>query len=173
MRAGFLGAFYDWSAHCWKAPYTSHNLQTAAEWAQKYSLQIEPGKWLNDVEYTEAVLEPGFMESLARQPQKALEPIREMHGQLYPFQPAAVQYALKRKCCFSADPPATGQTIVALASMAAARAFPAVVVCPPAILPHWEKEIASWFPSWSFQILKGESFQANQSVYLVGYVTPN
>jgi SWI/SNF-related matrix-associated actin-dependent regulator 1 of chromatin subfamily A len=165
----FQGAFYDWLGHCWKAPYNRHNLQAAEEWAQRYSLKIEPERWLSDFAYKEDVLTPLLRESLALEPQKPLELIREMHGDLYPFQQAAVQYALKRKHCFIADPSGTGKTIIALATIAMARAFPVVVVCPPKLLPHWQAEIVKWFPSWPIQVLKDEILQGNQRAYIVGY----
>ena len=165
----FQGAFYDWPAHCWKAPYSSHNLQAAKEWAQRYYLQIEPERWLSDSAYDQDVLMPLYRESLALQPQKPLEPIREIRGNLYPFQEVAIQYALKRKRCFIADPSGTGKTVVALASVAMSRAFPLVVVCPPRLLSHWQAEITKWFPGWPVQVLKGAGLQGNQRAYLVSY----
>ncbi len=134
IRARFRGALYDWPGHCWKVLYSRHNLQAAEEWAKRYSLQIEPERWLNDFAYKEDVLLPLFWESLSLEPQKPLEPIREMRGNLYPFQEAAIQCALKRKRCLIADPSGSGKTIVALAAVAMARAFPVVIVCPPALL---------------------------------------
>ena len=92
-----------------------------------------------------------------------------MRGKLFPFQEAAIQYVLKRKRCFIADPSGTGKTIMALASIAMARAFPLVVVCPPTLLPHWQAEIAKWFPGWPVQVLNGVSLQGNQRAYLVCY----
>jgi SWI/SNF-related matrix-associated actin-dependent regulator 1 of chromatin subfamily A len=58
---------------------------------------------------------------------------------------------------------------MALASIALACAFPLVVVCPPNLLPHWQTEIAKWFPGWPVQVLKGASLQRNQKAYLVSY----
>ena len=104
IAARFRGVFYDLPGHCWKAPYNRHNLQAAEECAESYSIRIEPERWLSEFAYSEDVLTPLLRESLALEPQKPLEPIREMCGNLYPFQQAAVQYALKRKRCFIADP---------------------------------------------------------------------
>ena len=110
ISSSFQGAFYDWPAHCWKAPYTTHNHQAAREWVHRYFPALESERWLRDFTYGEDVLVPLYQESLALQPQTPLASIRDMHGKLYPFQQAAVQYALKRKRCFIADPPGTGKT---------------------------------------------------------------
>jgi SWI/SNF-related matrix-associated actin-dependent regulator 1 of chromatin subfamily A len=169
ISARFQGAFYDWPGHCWKAPYSSHNLQAAEEWAKRDYLTIEPERWQDDFAYDRDVLMPLYQESLALRPQKPLQPIREMRGKLYPFKEAAIQYALKRKRCFIADPPGTGKSIMALASIAMARAFPLVVVCPSTLLPYWQAEIAKWFPGWPVQALNGASLQGNPRAYLVGY----
>jgi SWI/SNF-related matrix-associated actin-dependent regulator of chromatin subfamily A-like protein 1 len=169
VRTHFRGVTYDWPGHCWKAPYNRYNLQAAEEWAHRCSIKIEPEKWLSESAYRDDVFIPLFRESLALEPQKPFELVREMVGNLYPFQEAAIQYALKRKRCFFADPSGTGKTIMALATIAMAHAFPAVVVCPPALLPHWKDEIAKWFPSWQVQLLKGEIHLGNQRVYIVGY----
>ena len=134
-----------------------------------YDLRIEPERWQDDFAYDRDVLMPLYQESLALRPQKPLQPIREMRGKLYPFQEAAIQYALKRKRCFIADPPGTGKSIMALASIAMARAFPLVVVCPSTLLPHWQAQIAKWFPGWPVQILNGASLQGNPRAYLVSY----
>jgi SWI/SNF-related matrix-associated actin-dependent regulator 1 of chromatin subfamily A len=169
ISSRFQGTFYDWPGHCWKAPYSSHNLQAAEEWAQRYFVKIEPERWLSASAYDRDVLMPLYRESLALRTQKPLQPIREMHGKLYPFQEAAIQYVLKRKRCFIADPPGTGKTIMALASIAMTRAFPLVVVCPPTLLPFWQAEIAKWFPGWPVQVLNDANLQGNQRAYLVSY----
>jgi SWI/SNF-related matrix-associated actin-dependent regulator of chromatin subfamily A-like protein 1 len=169
ISARFRGVFFDWPAHCWKAPFDQHNLQAAQDWAQAYSRKVEPERWLSGAAYREDVLTPLFQESLAIEPQKPLGNIPGMRGELYPFQQAGVQYALTRKRCFIADPSGTGKTIMALATVAIAHAFPLVVVCPPLLLAQWQAEIAKWFPGWPVQLLDGESLLENQKAYLVSY----
>ncbi len=76
-------------------------------------------------------------------------------GELKPFQRAGVAYLLARRRSFLADEQGLGKTIEALATLEAARAFPAVVVCPANLKLNWIREIESWLPGRSCRALSG------------------
>lgn len=76
-------------------------------------------------------------------------------GQLKPFQRAGVAYLLQRRRAFLADEQGLGKTIEALATLQAADAFPAVVVCPANLKLNWLREIAAWLPGRSVAELSG------------------
>jgi len=67
-------------------------------------------------------------------------------GELRPFQKAGVAYALANKRVFIADEMGLGKTVEALATMQAAQAFPALVVCPASLKLNWQREAQRWLP---------------------------
>lgn len=83
--------------------------------------------------------------------------IPELSGTLYPFQKAAVAYAVRNKSVFIADEMGLGKTIEALATLQATSSFPAAVVCPASLKLNWKREASVWLPHASLQILQGRS----------------
>src|SRR5690606_6338594 len=67
-------------------------------------------------------------------------------GTLRPFQAAGVRYMLAVKRGFIADEMGLGKTIQALATIAAAGAYPAVIVCPASLKLNWLREARTWLP---------------------------
>src|SRR5262249_30607123 len=63
-----------------------------------------------------------------------------------PFQRAGVAYLLERRRAFLADEQGLGKTVEALATLQAAEAFPAVVVCPANLKLNWRREAEAWLP---------------------------
>ncbi len=76
-------------------------------------------------------------------------------GELKPFQRAGVTYLLRRRRAFLADEQGLGKTIEALATVQAADAFPAVVVCPANLKLNWLREIERWLPGRTVRMLSG------------------
>jgi len=76
-------------------------------------------------------------------------------GELKPFQRAGVSYLLARKRAFLADEQGLGKTIEALATVQAAGAYPAVVVCPASLKLNWLRELERWLPARSVSALSG------------------
>jgi SWI/SNF-related matrix-associated actin-dependent regulator of chromatin subfamily A-like protein 1 len=78
-------------------------------------------------------------------------------GELHPFQRAGVRYALEQRRTFIADEQGLGKTVQALATLEAAEAFPAVVVCPASMKLTWERESTHWLPHRSVAVLDGRT----------------
>jgi hypothetical protein len=76
-------------------------------------------------------------------------------GELKPFQRAGVSYLLSQRRAFLADEQGLGKTIEALATLEAAAAYPAIVVCPASLKLNWLRELARWLPGRSAQALAG------------------
>jgi SWI/SNF-related matrix-associated actin-dependent regulator of chromatin subfamily A-like protein 1 len=76
-------------------------------------------------------------------------------GELKPFQRAGVCYLLAQRRAFLADEQGLGKTIEALATLEAAGAYPAIVVCPASLKLNWLHELRRWLPERSVQTLKG------------------
>jgi len=76
-------------------------------------------------------------------------------GELKPFQRAGVSYLLARRRAFLADEQGLGKTIEALATIEAAGAYPAVVVCPASLKLNWVRELERWLAQRSARALSG------------------
>jgi superfamily II DNA or RNA helicase len=76
-------------------------------------------------------------------------------GELKPFQRAGVRYLLERRRAFLADEQGLGKTIEALATIEAAEAYPAVVVCPASLKLNWLRELSLWLPGRTARALAG------------------
>jgi hypothetical protein len=89
---------------------------------------------------------------------------------LQPFQWAAVRYALEARRCFLADEQGLGKTVEALATLEAADAFPAVVVCPASLKLNWERESERWLPHRSRTVVNGRSgFPERADITILNY----
>lgn len=86
------------------------------------------------------------MERLSREAEGPVA-VDGVAGTLRPFQGAGVEYALRARRTFLADEPGLGKTVQALATLEAARAWPALVVCPASLRLNWLREAARWIPS--------------------------
>jgi SNF2 family DNA or RNA helicase len=78
---------------------------------------------------------------------------------LRPFQRAGVAYVLETGRAVIADEMGVGKTIQAIASLEAADAYPAIVICPATIKAHWEREFKKWAPHRSIRLLHGRHIQ--------------
>jgi len=81
--------------------------------------------------------------------------IAGLGGELKPFQRAGVSYLLERRRAFLSDEQGLGKTIEALATLEAAAAYPAIVVCPASLKLNWLRELERWLPGRSAQALSG------------------
>ena len=91
-------------------------------------------------------------------------------GELKPFQRAGVQYLLQQRRSFLADEQGLGKTVEALATIEAAGAYPAVVVCPASLKLNWQREIGRWLPGRSVQLLDGNrGGMTNTELTIVNY----
>jgi hypothetical protein len=89
-------------------------------------------------------------------------------GELRPFQKAGVQYALDTKRCFIADEMGLGKTIQALATIHAANAYPAIIVCPASLKLNWSREASKWIPGKSISVWNGKAGTA-ADVIVINY----
>jgi hypothetical protein len=83
--------------------------------------------------------------------------VLRLGGELHPFQRAGVVYALQQRRTFIADEQGLGKTVQALATLEAADAYPAVVVCPASIKLNWRRETEKWLPHRSVAVVSGRS----------------
>jgi SWI/SNF-related matrix-associated actin-dependent regulator of chromatin subfamily A-like protein 1 len=93
-------------------------------------------------------------------------------GELKPFQRAGVSYLLAQRRAFVADEQGLGKTIEALATLEAADAYPALVVCPASLKLNWQREAQRWLPHRDAQVLAGGglgSAIARQDITIANY----
>ena len=96
--------------------------------------------------------------------------LAELRLPLRPFQKAAVAYALRNRRILIGEEQGLGKTIEALATIHAAGAYPAVIVCPASLKFNWEKEARKFLPlSVTVRVLNGKSADVSASIYVLNY----
>lgn len=73
--------------------------------------------------------------------------------ELWPFQRADIEYALRRRNCLIGDQPGLGKTPVAICYANETRAKRVLVICPASIRLQWVKRIREWTTmQWPYHI---------------------
>lgn len=142
------GATFSTKQKSWTIPWSSSG--PLLEWAVKFGIVVDP-------EVLERhQLQAGIANSLleaSRATDGHIE-IPTFAGTLRPYQHAGVTYALAARRCFLADDMGTGKTAMSLATLEAAGAWPAVVVCPATLTLNWQAEANKWLPHRSVAVVK-------------------
>jgi len=112
--------------------------------------------------------ERGEREAASRAADADVE-VEGLGGELRPFQRAAVAYALGAGRTFLADEMGLGKTVEALATVQAAAAYPALVVCPASLKLNWAREARRWLPGRGVEVLKGRASAGAADVVIVNY----
>lgn len=81
--------------------------------------------------------------------------IPSLVGTLRHFQEDGVRYALDKQRIIFGDEQGLGKSIEALASLEAAGAYPAVIVCPASLKLDWERKVKEWLPHRTVEIVSG------------------
>lgn len=96
----------------------------------------------------------------------------DLEERLYHFQKQGV-YFIQQKGgrALLADEMGLGKTIQAIAWVRAARAFPAIVVCPASLKLNWDREWAGWAPEASVTVLSTRKAESvlQSDVYILNY----
>lgn len=95
--------------------------------------------------------------------------VRGLGGTLDNYQRVAVAYALDTKRVIMGSEPGLGKTVQALATIHAANAYPAVVVCPASLKINWQRETQKWLPGKSVEVISGSSTFSKADVYIINY----
>lgn len=133
------GVTWDSKTKAWKAPITS--AAEAIEFCNRFDLDVP-----DDLEtHATRVMEQGQVLIDASRAIDAELRVGELP--LLPYQRAGVAYALQAKRCFIADDMGLGKTIQSIATIEAANAYPAIVICPPTLVLNWKAEYAKWLPN--------------------------
>ena len=135
-------------------PWTSERLD---EFVARHGVQVAPlaGEALGELAAEHRAAQRVVHASRATRGETISELAGRLGGELAPFQWAAVRYALSTRRTFLADEQGLGKTVEALATIEAAGAFPAVVVCPATMKLSWERESARWLPHRSVAVVNG------------------
>lgn len=100
--------------------------------------------------------------------------IPELALPLLPFQRAGVAFALKTRRAYIGDEMGLGKTPTAIATLVAAKTFPALVVCPPSLTLNWVREFRRFAPHVRTTRIVGNApkngaeLEAGFDVYIIG-----
>lgn len=133
---------WDSDRNAWLILADPTSCQALERFAKAYALPISTDAWGRLRGVTEEMRER--LEA-SRAAAAELE-VEGLGGTLRPFQAAGVAYALRSRRCFIADEMGLGKTVQALASIQAANAYPAVIVCPASLKLNWQREARKWLP---------------------------
>lgn len=108
-------------------------------------------------------------EEIVEQMKKRLEGRFPAGKELFPFQYVGVRFGeLAGGRFLLGDDMGVGKTIQALAYAALhEEQWPVVVVCPANVKYNWAKEIGSWLPSSTLQVVEGRKYEFNDSDFTV------
>lgn len=152
------GRAFDSTNKVWVVPGVPKAADQTADFITRFEVKV--GK---DVQSHLASLLEGAQEEadtrdeltvLSRQEEAELN-LEGFGVDLYPFQKAGVQYALKTRRTFIADEQGLGKTYQAIASVHAADAFPVVVVCQGNMKYGWLRAWQAACPNRIVDVLKG------------------
>lgn len=143
------GATFDSTHKLWVVPLSSS--AAALEWAVKFRVVVEPDLLERHRVETERI---SSLAEASRSTEDFVE-IPTLNGTLRPYQHAGIAYALKTRRCFLADDMGTGKTLMSLATLEAADAWPAIVVCPATLTLNWEAECNKWLPHRTVSVVRG------------------
>lgn len=125
----------------WSAPMSS--IRNVVDWAEKFEIDVEQ----------EVLLEVARVEELMNQLVEASRStdsdidIKNIKGELLPYQKAGVSYASSARRTFIADEMGLGKTVQSIATVDYVQdSYPAVVVCPPSLVLNWVTEWNKWLP---------------------------
>ena len=144
IKANLTGRRFNGTDKTWNCPASPENLQEAINLSVSYSWNLSKDF---KVEAKETIQEAEENIEASQAVEAELEiPGLAPEYDLYPFQKAGVQYALKARKVLIGDEMGLGKTLQGSATVVAASAFPCLVICPKAVKTQWVKEINKFFP---------------------------
>lgn len=150
---------FDGAAKMWTVPAKAEHVEAVLRFAERNGFEVSQAvrdlcAELEAAEQIKVVEREVAVE--ASRAEDAELVIEGLGGELRPFQRAGVAYALKAKRCFIADEMGLGKTVEALATIHAAGAYPALIVCPASLKLNWEREARKWLPGKRVVVLNGK-----------------
>jgi SWI/SNF-related matrix-associated actin-dependent regulator 1 of chromatin subfamily A len=168
VKSALPGRRWNADQKMWTVPLNLNMVAIMRDFAKTYKFQITPHA-LSVLDQVEKDHTDSLAASNARD--AALE-IDGLGGELLPFQKAGVAYALDKQKTFVADEMGLGKTIEALATLKAANAFPALVICPASVKLNWRDEALKWLPGAAVYVLNGKapgSALASADIVILNY----
>jgi SNF2 family DNA or RNA helicase len=147
------GRRFDGASKKWTVPANASAVEPLFRFYQQHNFDID-GTALN---LMSALTEQRAERIESSRAADAVIEVQGLGGELRPFQKAGVSYALSTKRLFIADEMGLGKTIQALATIHAAQAYPAIIVCPASLKLNWAREAARWLPSKSISVWNGKA----------------
>lgn len=157
------GRRWDATKKCWSVPAVGDAIDGALAFAKKWDLPVDE----SIISKAEELAASAFA-SRATSIEGELD-IPGLNGQLMPFQAAGVAYCLSHPKTLLGDQMGLGKTIQALATMEAAQAYPAIVVCPATLKYNWAAEAAGWLPDRKVQVLGTKPEELTADIIILNY----
>jgi SWI/SNF-related matrix-associated actin-dependent regulator 1 of chromatin subfamily A len=158
------GITWDASTMRWKAPTTS--VEQVLTWADIFSVTVD-----TLVKVEGALVESALddLRTASRATDASLE-VSGLQAELFPYQKAGINYAVRAERCFIADEMGLGKTLQGIGTLEVLHAYPAVVVCPPNLVLNWQSEYSRFLPHRTVKVVANrKEFPVDYEVVVVGY----
>lgn len=138
--------------------------ERVVDWGKERGFYIDPAV-VEEIEKARKLIEANITASQAVASDLRVEGLK---GELRPFQRAGVEYALTNRRVFIADEMGLGKTVQALATIEAAGAYPALVVCPASLKYNWAREAERWLAR-TVEVLNGNGSETRAEIVICNY----
>lgn len=142
------GRRWDSARRLWIVP--ASQARAVIVWGEQRGAQISPAV-CDLIEQAQAAVEAS---SAASADASVLNLPDAVRAALRPYQAAGVAYMLAHPRSIGGDEMGLGKTVQTLATIDAAGAYPALVVCPASLTHTWRREAARWFPARRVQVVR-------------------
>lgn len=149
----------------WYVKVSPQTVDQALELAERLDFHIEP----NVKEAAVSYIQQAQKNLEASRAEDAEIEVKNLGGELRPFQKAGVVYASRNKRTFIADEMGLGKTIQALATLEATESYPALIVCPASLKLNWEREAKKWLPGRTVSVTNGKKGDFTADVLIINY----
>lgn len=148
----------------WTVPIDT-NSQAVLDVAKEFDFYIDP----EVDEAAKQAVKAAKLNLVASRADNADFQVGGLRGELMPFQRAGVAYAIEAKRTFIADEMGLGKTVEALATIQAANAYPALIVCPASLKLNWKQEAEKWLPGRLISIINGTKGAIGADIVIINY----
>lgn len=167
IKYNLTGRRFNGADKTWNCPASPENLQEAINLSTAYNWNLSK-EFKTEAKGTIQEAEENIEAS------QAVEADLEIPGlaaeyDLYPFQKAGVQYALKARRVLIGDEMGLGKTLQGSATVVAAEAFPCLVICPKAVKTQWVHEIHKFFPNQTAAAFANGKTNWNVNFLVINY----
>jgi superfamily II DNA or RNA helicase len=162
------GRFYSGEERANYIPCSLDNCKKAIALAKEHGLSIDQTV-IDQCNTLESTYKKSLEESFKAVSDFQINNFGNATLQPFPFQRAGIEYASRLKSCLIADEMGLGKTIQALGVFQTLECFPAIVVCPKAVIRQWRDEVKRWIPNRTVSLYANGKTNWEADIIVINY----